>query len=150
MIDLPVNLVLSALEAKLKRGAVLRTLFSFENNDYFKRLIILNNQFLLDEIYFVFTTSQVEYFITNKDVDLIKLNTLFFRAGETFLNPDKDMIIDCRKVRQISKENLARNWNNHRLDFLGVLPLDIMEKIDNILKRSNLISPKVKQHILIN
>jgi hypothetical protein len=150
MIDLPVNLVLPALEEKLKRGAVLRTLFQFENNDYFKRLIILNNQFSLDDIYFVFTTSQVEYFITNKDVDLIKLNTLFFRPGETFLNPDKEMIIDCRKVRQISKESLAKNWNNHRLDFLGEIPFDIMGKIDNILKSSNLISPKIKQYVLID
>jgi len=74
----------------------------------------------------------------------------FFRPGETFLNPDKDMIIDCRKVRQMSKESLARNWNNHKLDFLGEMPFDIMVKIDNILKRSNLIPRKVKQHILIN
>jgi hypothetical protein len=150
MIYLPDTVAWPVLQSKITRGSVLRTLFQFENGDHFKRMIVLNNDFSLNEIHFIYTTGQSDYYIRNKDSDIIKSNTLLFTCGQTPLNPDSDMVIDCRKIRQISKEKLVHNWNLHKLDFLGFVPLDIMAKIDEILLNSLLIAPKIKRYILPN
>ncbi len=148
MIDIPPALSWPAFQSRIRRGTVLRTHVVLEDEDHIKRLIILNQNCDRDDLYFIFTYGSVEFFKKNGHREFIKLNTLFFRPGETSLNPSEEMAIDCRRVLPISKSGLYKNWRNKELDWLPDLSPEILVKVDEILIRSKLISPKIKKIIL--
>ncbi len=61
---------------------------------------------------------------------------------------DDDMVINCRKVYEISKSVLFVNYKNKKLDFLDQFNDDIMSKVDSTIRSSKLIAPKYISKII--
>lgn len=149
MIELPKSLLSKRFDTELTRGRILRTSFVFQNEQHYKRLVLLNNNFQMDDIYFVFTTTKTSWYKMHSDIDWIRKHFIYVPKGITAFNIDEDMIIDCRKVNHIKKNKLLENWVVKKLDFIGMLPQDLMNNIEQLFKESKLISSKIKQHILL-
>lgn len=150
MIDLPKDVLRSPLASQLIRGNVLRTKIIFPQGPRFKRLILLNNNFSEDDIYYIHTTSQVGIYKINKNHPAFKDNFIYLQKGQTRFNSNENMVINCREVYEIKKEKLLENYKNKILNFLGIMPKKIMTEIDTIISVSRLISPKIKTHIILN
>ena len=148
MIDLPDKLLRNQLYSYLKRGKILRTQLSFGNKTIFKRLILLNVDFQGEDIFYMLTTSQVEFYNKYGIYDPIKGNYIYIAAGKTVFNPQKDMVIDCRRIDIIEKEKLFKNYKYKKLKVLGDLPSDILRQIDTIVFDSVLIPQKIKEKVL--
>ena len=118
MIAIPDDTLKERFNSGLTRGNVLRTLINFPLH-VFKRLILLNNDFNQEEIYYFLTTSKVQWYIDNKESRIVKYNSLYFKKGETSNNMSEDMVIDCRKVFTINKSDLISSYKNLKLDFLN-------------------------------
>ena len=148
MIDLPKDALRIPLASQLIRGNVLRTEFIFSQGPLFKRLILLNNNFSEDDIYYIHTTSQVGIYKRNKDHPAFKGNFIYLLKGQTPFNSNENMVIDCREVRSIKKEKLLENYKNKMLNFLGIMPNEIMTNVDSIIVASILISREIKSHVI--
>lgn len=148
MILLPGKLLRERINSELKRGKILRTELILHTGSRFKRLILLNKNFSEDDIFFIFTTSNVDWFKKHCQFPGIKGNFLIAPKGITKDNPNEDIIIDCRNVHSFKKEKLLENYKKNKLHFLGEIPVVIMVEIDCIILNSRLISPKIKKHIL--
>lgn len=150
MIDLPKDALRSPLASQLIRGNVLRTKIIFPQGPRFKRLILLNNNFSEDDIYYIYTTSQIDIYKKYKNHPAFKDNFIYLQKGQTRFNSNEDMIINCREVYNIEKEKLLENYKDKILNFLGIMPKEIMTEIDTIISVSRLISLKIKTHIILN
>ena len=148
MNNLPESILLKQLNAQLVRGNVLRTRIFFPRGPRFKRLILLNNNFSEDDIYYVHTTSKVDIYKRNKNHLAFKDNFIYLLKGQTPFNSNEDMVIDCREVRSIKKEKLLENYKNKMLNFLGIMPNEIMTDVDSIIVASILISREIKSHVI--
>ena len=148
MISIPDDILKERFNAGLLRGNVLRTLISFPTQTIFKRLLLLNTNFDLEDIYYFLTTSSVKWYIKNKEAEIVKNNCIFIKKGETTNNQAEDTVIDCRKVYIINKSDLFHNYKNHKLDFLEKLSQDIINRVDNIIMNSKLIAPKYLSKII--
>ena len=148
MIAIPDDTLKERFNSGLIRGNVLRTLINFPLH-VFKRLLLLNNDFNQEEIYYFLTTSKVQWYIDNKESRIVKYNSLYFKKGETSNNISEDMVIDCRKVFTINKSDLFSSYKNLKLDFLNEFSEEIMNKINQIIKNSKLIAPKCISKISI-
>ena len=148
MIAIPDETLKERFNSGLIRGNVLRTLINFPLH-VFKRLLLLNNDFNQEEIYYFLTTSKVQWYIDNKESRIVKYNSLYFKKGETSNNISEDMVIDCRKVFTINKSDLFSSYKNLKLDFLNEFSEEIMNKINQIIKNSKLIAPKCISKISI-
>ena len=115
----------------------------------FKRLLLLNNDFNQEEIYYFLTTSKVQWYIDNNESEIVKNNSIYFKKDETPNNTSEDMVIDCRKVFTINKSDLFSNYKNLKLDFLNVFSEEIMNRVNKIIKNSELIAPKYISKISI-
>ncbi len=142
MIAISDDILINRFNSGLLRGNLLRTLFAFSTKTKFKRLLLLNTNFDSDDILFFFTTASIKWYIDNKESDLVKNNCIFINMGGTVNNPEKDIVINCRKVYVISKSILFDNYKNKKLDFLDKFPDGIMSKVDSIIRDSKLIAPK--------
>ena len=148
MIAIPDETLIERFDSGLVRGNVLRTLINFPPQ-VFKRLLLLNNDFNQEEIYYFLTTSKVQWYIDNKESEIVKNNSIYFKKDETPNNTSEDMVIDCRKVFTINKSDLFSNYKNLKLDFLNVFSEEIMNRVNKIIKNSELIAPKYISKISI-
>lgn len=150
MIDLPVGAFRSVLNSQLARGKVLLTQIVFPEGPLFKRMILLNNNFSEENIYYLLTTSKVGYYAKYGNREPQKGNYIYIKKGGTPINSNEPMIINCREVYIIKKEKLIENYKNKMLRYLDDMPEEIMTKIDKIISASKLISLKIKTHIIPN
>ena len=150
MIDLPVGAFRSVLNSQLSRGKVLLTQIVFPEGPLFKRMILLNNNFSEEDIYYLLTTSRVGFYVKYGNREPQKGNYIYIIKGGTPINSNEPMIIDCREVYDIKKEKLVENYKSKMLRYLGDMPEEIMTKIDKIISASRLISQKIKIHIIPN
>jgi hypothetical protein len=148
VIDFPARLLKKQLLSQLQRGKILRTQLHFQGVSRFKRLILLNKNFSSDYIYYVLSTSQVCFYLDNQNFPPIKGNFLYFREGQTYINQDEDMVIDCRRIDIITKGNLLKNYQNNILSILGDTPAHILREIDLIISKSKLIAQKIKSQVI--
>lgn len=150
MIDLPVGAFRSVLNSQLSRGKVLLTQIVFPEGPLFKRMVLLNNNFSEEDIYYFLTTSKIGYYAKDGNREPQKGNYIYVKKGGTPINSNEPMIIDCREVSDIKKEKLVENYKSKMLRYLGNMPKEIMTEIDTIISVSRLISPKIKNHIIPN
>ncbi len=148
MIDFPSSLLKKQLLSQLQRGKVLRIQLHFQGTPRFKRLILLNKNFSSDDVYYVLSTSQVQFYLENRNFPPIKDNFLYFREGQTCINQDEDMVIDCRRIYKIAKGNLLKNYQNKRLSILGDTPAHILREIEIIISNSKFIAQKIKSQVI--
>lgn len=126
----------------LKRGNVLRTLIHLQAEQRYKRLLLLNIDFNDEEVFYFFTTSRVKWYFENKNWEVVSENCVFVETEETSNNITEKMVIDCRRVFMINKNDLFDNYKNLKLDFLEMFSEEIMSNINRIIKNSKLIAPK--------
>lgn len=150
MIDLPLGVFRSVLNSQLARGKVLVTQIVFPDGPLFKRMILLNNNFSEEDIYYLLTTSKVGFYAKYGNREPQKGNYIYVKKGGTPINSNEPMVIDCRSVYVIKKEKLIENYKYEILRLLGDMPEEIMTKIDKIISASTLISQKIKTHIIPN
>lgn len=148
MIVLPNNILRKQLNSQLKRGKILRTKLFFPTGNRFKRMILLNKDFSEDDIFYILTTSKVDFFKDHCNFEGIKGNFIYIHKGQTHVNPNKDVVLDCRRIDIIKKEKLFERYKNNELNFLGEISKEFMTAIDKIVLNSRMISPKIKKHIL--
>lgn len=148
MIEIPDSVLRKQLNSNLKRGKVLRTEIFFDNTPRFKRLVLLNKDFSVDDIFYILSTSEVARYKKYGHLKPLKGNYTYVPKGQTCLNPNEEMVIDCRIVDFIKKEKLLENYKNKKLQFLDSVPRDILGEIDRILLNSILIPPKIKKQII--
>lgn len=148
MIDLPESVLRELLDSNIARGKVLLTRVIVSQGQRFKRLILLNNDFSEDDIYYLLTTSKVDFYNKYRNLDPVKGNFIYCKKGSTPINQDEPMVIDCREAHIIKKGKLLQNYKNKMLKFLGDTPEDIMTEIDTIINFSKLIPKKIKTHIV--
>ena len=141
------SLIHQRVLAGLIRGNVLRTnLFTKENNKpQFERIILLNNNFDAEDIYYVMSTSSIGWY--EKYWYNMKKWCLWVDVGtvDTF---DKTVVVNCRRIDKLTKQNLIDRYTENKLDFLDVLPKKIMEEIDKIIEKSKLITNDIKKLVL--
>jgi len=148
MIHFSDEVLKEVLERALFRGNVLKTEFQFSLIEgSFKRIVLLNIDFTIPEIFFFFTTSKIKGFLDGMHPDITG-NFVFVPRGKTPDNPNEDMIIDCRKAYPITKEKLLENFRNNKLTSLSPLNEEFMRDINDIIGKSKLISPRIKKFIL--
>jgi len=148
VIDLPEIVLRKNLDSQLVRGKVLSTKIIFPKGSRFKRMLLLNKNFSEENVYYLFTTSQVRFYIKHKDEVPLKGNFIYIKKGGTPLNSDEPMVIDCRNIYPIKKEKLLENYKNKILRYRGDMPKEIMTEIDKIISASKLIPPKIKNHVI--
>ncbi len=145
MINISEDLILSRLSFEYIRGNTLRTTGTFNHsNSDFKRIILLNNDFSIDDLYYVIVTSRTEWYKDNwkwvkKCCVLIPIDSVSFMEKET--------IINCREVYKLTKQNLVDRYGKRELDFLGILPKPILNEITHCLKHNGLILDSILQKI---
>ncbi len=151
MIKISDDALKKTLKSALFKGNVLRTEITFLStfDKGFKRFILLNNDFNIPDVYYVFTTSKVTSFINNTNPNM-RGNYLFIQKGRTLNNLNEDMVIDCRWVYRIKRENLLRNFKNGKLTSLNPFEDSIVKKIEDIIKRSLLIPDYLKELVCSN
>lgn len=148
MIAIPDDVLKEWFNNGLIRGNLLRTLIDFATETHFKGLLLLNIDFNSEDIYYFLTTSKINWYINNKESEIVKNNSIFINKGETINNQTEDMVVDCRIVYSISKSGLFQNYKIRKLDFLEKFPQDIIDKIDNIIKNLKQIAPKYLSKII--
>lgn len=148
MIDLTNSVLLKQLNSQLARGKILKTEILFPEGPRFKRLILLNNDFSEDDLYYLLTTSQVDFYKEYGNLQPLKGNYIYIQKGGTRINPNEDMAIDCRRVDIFEKGKLLSNYRNIKLKFLSIIPKEIMAEIDKIISFSKLITQNIKDHII--
>lgn len=148
MIDIPESVLRKNLDSQLVRGKVLSTKIIFQKDSRFKRIILLNKNFSEENVYYLFTTSQVIFYKKHEDEVPLKGNFIYIEKGVTPLNSNEPMVIDCRIIYPIKKEKLHENYKNMILRYRGDMPKEIMTEIDKIISASKLIPPKIKNHVI--
>ena len=108
-----------------------------------KYLIVLNQNPADSETLLFLTTSQVDFFKKNpsfKDHIIINAGVVPFFPLET--------VINCNGVQCMGRAELKKRYREKKLDIVGNLPKEIIEKIDKIVSVSRYISPRHKKAIL--
>ena len=73
MIRLNEDIILSRLSFEFVRGNTLKTIIAIrDSKSDFKRIILLNNDFSTDDLYYVISTSQTEWY--KKNWNCIEIN----------------------------------------------------------------------------
>lgn len=145
MIDFPENLSNAAFDGMLKKGSVLQTQFlCYDGIPRPHYHIILNFDNCDDDLVYIISTSQLEFYNNNpgfnSDIVRIPENQLPFLQKESILN--------CRQVFSINKTIFKKRYSDGTLEFVGAMPMDILNSIDTIIKQSRFISPRIKRKIL--
>ena len=126
------------------RGAVLATEMHFHSGVSKKKyLVVLNENPAESETLLFLTTSQLEFFKKHpafKDHIIIKAGTVSFFSLET--------VINCNGVQCMGRIELKKRYQEKKLDIVGNLPAEIMEKINGIVASSRQISLRHKKIIL--
>lgn len=145
MIDIPGEVYDDVFEVEIKRGTIVKALLlchdgSKELHYYVTISYCAEN----DPLVFVVCTSKLTFY--NKH-PRFNSDILRIPAGKIACLP-LDTIIDCRIVKELSREKLKKNYREGILTFAGKLPAEDLCKIDDIIRKSRFISPKDKDLIL--
>ena len=146
MIDSPAldNLSGQAFEGLFKRGNVFYRrevqINRFERKN--KYLILLNKDCKLPTSFFFLTTSDIESYKQDPNVlsGVVEVN-----VSNIFPKPT---IINCRQVRQFQREDLLNDYKAKKLLYKGELPAHIINLVDDVIRKSRIISSEKKQQIL--
>jgi len=147
MLKLNDSIIRKRVSSGLVKGNILRTnLFTKKNNKpQFERIILLNNNFNQEDIYYVMTTSRVKWY--KRNWNRMKYCSLFIEKGTIDIFK-KATVINCREVNKLTKQNLIDRYMENMLEFLGVLPEDILKKVLKCLVGSRLIKSKILKEII--
>lgn len=147
MLKLNDSIIRKRVYSGLVKGNILRTnLFTKENNKpQFERIILLNNNFDQEDIYYIMTTSRVKWY--KRNWDRMKYCCLFIEK-ETIDIFKKTTVINCREVNKLTKQNLIDRYMENKLEFLGTLPEDILKKVLKCLISSRLIKSEILKEII--
>jgi len=141
--------LLRLLNSKLAQGRVIKLKLYFPNssNWRYKRIILLNGSFEGEIIYHFLTTTKIKKFLDNKYPEITG-NFILVKKGRTSDNPDDDVVIDCRTAYPITKNKLIHNLKTKQLEFLGCLPVDLLQELKRKIRVSYLIPDSIKEKIL--
>ncbi len=130
-------------EKEFARGVVLITEMRFPSGTQKLKYIVVLNHHPADSTTLLFlTTSQTDYYDRFPYVDHIRIkpNTVAFFPKET--------VLDCREVLSMERADLKRRYQEVALKFVGVLPQEYMDQIDQLVASSRFISRRHKKMIL--
>ncbi|MFB0519171.1 MAG: hypothetical protein ACETWC_07820 [Acidobacteriota bacterium] len=143
MIKFPAEAFDTVFRNALKRGAIILTEKEFEDISKPKFFITLNKDPSLDDIYFFTTTSKTDFYNKHPrfESDIIRI-----QAGEISCFNIETIII-CREVHSFAKNELMKRFREGKLKFKDNLPNNILIKLDEIIRRSKLLSKNIKRII---
>ena len=145
MIKLPDAICDSLFHDKFKCGCVFRTLLRChdgkERPHYF---IVLTNSFNIPTHAFLVATSQTDFYDKNPHFN----NDILRIPAKQLIFFPKNTIIDCRKIQIFDKDILIQRFRDGILQFMGILPAEIREKLTEIVKKSRFLSLRDRKHIL--
>lgn len=109
-----------------------------------KFAIVLNQTLPASEIFYVFTTSKVEFYDKHTQFEqaIIRIPAKFY---DCFPLPT---IIPFRNVHSIDVKKLKAQYVAQRLTFCGQLNSDHTTQMDGIIKAGFFISPRMRKQIL--
>ncbi len=110
-----------------------------------KRFIVLNKNPIDNLIRFVLTTSQFHYY--NKSPQWVKDQFVLIPSGSLPSFPLKTLI-NCAEVHTRTRVKLKEAYQKQRLEKLGTLPKQFLDKIIDIVARSIFIEEEIKKSIL--
>jgi len=110
-----------------------------------KRFIILNKNPTDNLIHFILATSQFHYY--NKSPQWVKDQFVLIPTGVLPLFPLKTLI-NCVEVHTRTRVRLKEIYQKRRLEKLGILPKQFLDKIIDIIARSIFIEEEIKKSIL--
>lgn len=141
--EIPPDTSHKIFEKEFKRGVVLSTVMQFQDLSKKKHLIVLNNQPADSETLLFLTTSKTDFFLKHPHIsDHIKIEASVLQFFPLLT------VIDCRQVHYIPRAELKKKFQNGILNFEGVLSVEIMAQIDQVVAQSRLISPRDRILIL--
>lgn len=143
MIKFPPEAFDTVFRNALNRGAIILTEIEFEDISKPKFFITLNKDPSLDYIYFFITTSKTSYYDKHPE---FKSEIIRIKLGEISCF-NVETVIDCREVHSFAKNELMKRFREGKLKFKDNLPNNILNKLDEIINRSKLLSPKIKKII---
>ena len=142
MVDLPESLSNAAFDGIF---SVLRTQFLCHDGILRPHYhIILNFNSLDDDLVYIISTSQLQFYNNNPNfnLDIVRIT----KDKVSFL--PKESILNCRQVFSISRPIFKKRYSEGTLVFVGEMPQDILNRIDIIIKQSRFVSPRIKRKIL--
>jgi len=145
MIDIPGEVYDDVFEVEIKRGTIVKTpLLCHDGSKEPHYHVTISYCAESDPLVFVVCTSNLTFY--NK-YPYFNSDILRIPAGKIDCLP-LNTIVDCRKIRELSREKLKKNYREGILNFSGELPTEDLCKIDDIIRKSRFISPKDKELIL--
>ena len=144
--DIPAEISDSVFDqTPIKKGAIIKTEYRFPNGrERQKFFIILNKHPQEDPLVCVITTSQIDFYIKNPKFN----NDTLTIAANSISCFNKDTVVDCRQIYALTKNSVKVAFSKNTLTFAGELPDHLIEKIDDIIKTSLVISTTDKKKIL--
>lgn len=131
-------------QSPIKKGTVIKTDYQFRGKNHKKYFIVLNKDPQENPLVCVITTSQLDFYIKNS---LVSADTLTI-APNYIPCFDKPTVVDCSQIYRLTKEQIKTSFLNKAVTFAGELPEDLIEKIDDIVRSSRLITGVDKKKIL--
>lgn len=130
-------------EQEFVRGAVLITEMRFQSGTRKLKYIVVLNKYPADSTTVLFlATSQTDYYDRFPHVDHIRIKP------STFTFFPKETVLDCREVFSMERKDLKRRYQEAALKFVGALPQECMDQIDQLVASSRFISRRHKKMIL--
>jgi hypothetical protein len=146
LIDIPDDISDETFDnTEIRRGTVIRVLSQFpDGTQRYKYFIAISRNIQKDPLIFVITTSNIDFYLRfprfNNDAISIAANVISFFP--------KDTVIDCRQIYQFFREVLKQRFRENLLQFTGQMPEEFLDKIDQVVRQSKLISENQKKLIL--
>jgi hypothetical protein len=146
-LQLPPEALKKLFFARLKRGAILKTVLHFPKTGTTKtKFIVLMNKDggATDPLLFFISTSQLEYYERNP---ALKSEIAVIEASAMACFPLRTAI-NCREILVLTRDEMGIRAGEFRVEVVGDLPAELMGRIDKIVAASNLISPADKKKII--
>ncbi|MFH0797015.1 MAG: hypothetical protein V2A65_08185 [Candidatus Omnitrophota bacterium] len=142
MINIPNEIYKKVTELRIKKGSVIKTSLKEIAKPHF--YILVSHSAKDNPLLFVIATSKIDFYDRHPE-----FNKDILRIGAKELSVFcKPTIIKCRELKRISREDLLRNFLDKKLHFEEDLPPEYISKIDDIIRRSRLISNEDKELVL--
>src|SRR3989338_8927025 len=121
----------------IKRGAIIKEEYQFPDNSCrFKYFVVLNKDPQISPLLCVITTSQIDFYLKNPQFN----NDALTIAQNKVPCFTKDTVVDCRQIHELQRNFLSEAIVKGVFAYFGEMPQYLMEKIDDIVKASKLIS----------
>jgi hypothetical protein len=149
MIRLPAEVLAEHFDSQLRRGQILRYKATEELDDperttRFKFALVLSLDCSEEAIFVAFTTSQTRYFDENIQFQYLLLR---WQAG-AYEWVVVETILSLKQIHEVRRTKLRDSILASELTFEGTLTQEDLEGVDVILRRSPLISARVKARIV--